>query len=340
MVFQTNIPLVSPLLEYSAPRWFRPPDLARSTPHQVDLVAYHDHCIDGDTAAWSARKRRGDQAQYIAVRYGGAVPNVTNRHLAVLDFHFAPRITNRMMRSAQSMIILDHHRSAIRNLPHHPNALLDESKSGAMLAWEFFHPDLEPPDIVKHVQDYDLWQHKLPDTPLFIYGLQSLGSGIDIIEKAHQMPKDQMLEIGNNHYQKIVKTITPYLSRTQSIQFKGHRTRLVTLPAKHWRFRNELATLIQNQFNCELILFCRPEPQQEKLVVSLRRRGENGPDISRIAESLDFSGGGHPGAGSFSWYGDQKSLIAEGLRDTSFSVVRRSQIWLRRQAARLKIPIS
>jgi hypothetical protein len=50
--------------------------------------------------------------------------------------------------------------------PFPPNAhvVLDNNKSGAYLAWEYFHPDTEVPQLIKHIDDYDRWQFKLDGT--------------------------------------------------------------------------------------------------------------------------------------------------------------------------------
>ena len=40
----------------------------------------------------------------------------------------------------------------------------DNNKSGAMLAWEYFHPNTEVPMLIKHIDDYDRWQFNLKGT--------------------------------------------------------------------------------------------------------------------------------------------------------------------------------
>ena len=39
--------------------------------------------------------------------------------------------------------------------------LLDNNKSGALLAWEYFHPGTEVPMLIQHIDDRDRWQWKL-----------------------------------------------------------------------------------------------------------------------------------------------------------------------------------
>ena len=39
--------------------------------------------------------------------------------------------------------------------------ILDNDKSGALIAWEYFHPSVELPLVIKHIDDRDRWQFKI-----------------------------------------------------------------------------------------------------------------------------------------------------------------------------------
>ena len=43
-------------------------------------------------------------------------------------------------------------------------AMFDMNRSGAMLTWRFCFPGEKPPQLVRHLQDRDLWHMALPDT--------------------------------------------------------------------------------------------------------------------------------------------------------------------------------
>lgn len=59
--------------------------------------------------------------------------------------------------------------------PFPPNAcvVLDNNKSGALLAWEYFHPGVEVPLLIKHIDDRDRWQFKLGGSKELHAALQS-----------------------------------------------------------------------------------------------------------------------------------------------------------------------
>jgi uncharacterized protein len=49
----------------------------------------------------------------------------------------------------------------------------DNNKSGALIAWEYFHPGTEAPMLIKHIDDRDRWQFKLEGTKEFSAALCS-----------------------------------------------------------------------------------------------------------------------------------------------------------------------
>lgn len=49
--------------------------------------------------------------------------------------------------------------------------VLNMHKSGALLAWEYFHPNKPVPDIIKYVSDRDLWEFKYPETKAVVEGI-------------------------------------------------------------------------------------------------------------------------------------------------------------------------
>ena len=50
---------------------------------------------------------------------------------------------------------------------------LDDERSGAMLAWEYFHPDKPAPMLIMHIDDRDRWQFKLAGSKEFNAALRS-----------------------------------------------------------------------------------------------------------------------------------------------------------------------
>jgi oligoribonuclease NrnB/cAMP/cGMP phosphodiesterase (DHH superfamily) len=83
----------------------------------------------------------------------------------MLDFS-VPRNLLLLLAESHEVWVLDHHKTAKADLEglDHPklHITFDMDKSGAVLAWEFFHPDTEVPWFLQYVQDRDLWNWQLP----------------------------------------------------------------------------------------------------------------------------------------------------------------------------------
>lgn len=160
------------------------------------LVIYHASCADGFGAAFAAWLKLGDDAEYVPMQYGKETDqfftledgtfdsdfNILNREIFILDFSFPRWVMDGLFSVAKRVVWLDHHKSAFEmwcgKAPElfftmHKEAddrkyiLLDDCKSGAYLAWEFFHPGTEVPMLIKHIDDYDRWQFKIDGTKAF-----------------------------------------------------------------------------------------------------------------------------------------------------------------------------
>jgi len=127
-------------------------------------VLYHDGCDDGFGAAYAIWLKHGYQAEYIPVQYGHRFPEVSpGETVYVVDFSYPRDILQRVADRCE-LIVLDHHKTAMDDLADLPFARFDMKKSGAVLAWEYFHPNEPIPLLLAYVQDYDLWTKELPHT--------------------------------------------------------------------------------------------------------------------------------------------------------------------------------
>ena len=130
-------------------------------PNSVNLVIYHAECSDGFGAAYSAWKCLGKKAEYHAAKHGSSPPDVAGKTVAILDFSYNNITIKNMIEEADGLIVIDHHKSAMIELHDISNTHFDMTKSGAMLAWEFFHPGKECPKFIQYIQDRDLWTWEL-----------------------------------------------------------------------------------------------------------------------------------------------------------------------------------
>ena len=154
------------------------------------LVIYHSDCTDGYGAAFAAWMKLGDTAEYLSMRHGDEEwiesnlcgddlsSSLDGRDVYILDFSFDRGCMNWLLNRCRSVVWRDHHKTALEmwcrtyyggmqyNLIGNigsadADILLDDNKSGALLAWEYFHPGTEVPLLIQHIDDRDRWQWKM-----------------------------------------------------------------------------------------------------------------------------------------------------------------------------------
>jgi hypothetical protein len=138
---------------------------------------YHAGCPDGFGAAWAVWRAWGDDAVYVPRGHDDPLRADDHRGDTVVFVDIAPppQLLGRLGGVAAELVVLDHHVSAQRRAEEDPTLLptlaraghrvcFDLRHSGAVLAWNHFHPDEEVPALLRYVEDQDLWRWKLPDT--------------------------------------------------------------------------------------------------------------------------------------------------------------------------------
>jgi uncharacterized protein len=130
------------------------------------LCIYHGNCADGFGAAWAVRQAI-PTADFYAATYQAPPPEVTGKAVVMVDFSYKRPVLLEMASKAESILILDHHKSAAEDLvdlPANVVAVFDMERSGAMMAWQHFFPEVPAPRLIEHIQDRDLWRFALPGT--------------------------------------------------------------------------------------------------------------------------------------------------------------------------------
>lgn len=139
------------------------------------LVIYHGHCPDGFTAAWvtaravsalgTAIGAKVDVELFVGV-YNEPPPleQARGRDVYVVDFSYPRAAMEALNEAAARLTVLDHHKTAEAELKGLPYCVFDMQRSGAGLAWDYFHPTKSRPWIIDYVEDRDLWRFQLPDS--------------------------------------------------------------------------------------------------------------------------------------------------------------------------------
>lgn len=135
------------------------------TPHEKQtVILYHSKCPDGFGAAYAAWKKFGEDAEYIPVSYGKPVPeHLDGRDVYLVDFCYPAEEMQELAGKAKTLTVLDHHHG-VADIATKYHGVFDTERSGATIAWSFFHPDTPAPQLLRFIEDGDTYRYALPET--------------------------------------------------------------------------------------------------------------------------------------------------------------------------------
>ena len=283
-----------------------------------DAVCYHFPCLDGFTAAWIVKLEFPD-IEMIPCQHGKPVDfeRLANKRLLFVDFSYKREAMDRIVGASLGVVVLDHHKSAQEDLAHYPRitnkedaihvgasqvgVIFDMERSGARLTWDFLHPVVPAPWLVRYVEDRDLWRKSLVDCEPINDWLFSFDYTIENWTYAHgylesKEGRARAADAGVTLSRKKWKDINEMLPLTTKMRpFFGYNVPVANLP---YTLASEAANkLVQDHPECPFAV-CYWIRSDGKRVFSLRSIGEF--DVSAVAKQN--GGGGHRNAAGFESY--------------------------------------
>jgi oligoribonuclease NrnB/cAMP/cGMP phosphodiesterase (DHH superfamily) len=260
-------------------------------PSTINTVIYHASCNDGFGACYAAWKLLGNRCEYIACSHGQTPPDVKGKRVAILDFSFDNATTKSMIADAESLIIIDHHKSAMVELHDISTAIFDMKKSGAMLAWEFFHPGKEAPKFIQYIQDRDLWTWELAYSKEFSAAFDMVPWEFEEYEKFEDDSVfDDAVKRGSYILAYSKTVIKKVCDKAQKRRLSEKHVLVVN--SSHWM--SEIGSRLAP--DCDFAMIWYYDHKHLGYICSLRAFHET-TDVSEIAKK--FGGGGHKKAAGF-----------------------------------------
>lgn len=262
------------------------------------LVIYHGGCIDGQGAAAAFYAAHPDATFYPGV-YQRPLPPTEGLDVYFVDFSCPLVVLKKILETANSVTIIDHHKSAIEELSgfEHPklNKVFDMMRSGAVLTWNYCFPDKELPPILFHIQDRDLWKFESPATKAVTAYLYSLDFDIQewhqmLVDKSYWTYRQERIKAAGEALVRQDEKRIHELSRgIRWLKIGGH-----VVPAVNANkfFASDLGNALALPDSFAAIYHDTPDGR----VFSLRSSDE-GIDVSKIARR--YGGGGHRNAAGF-----------------------------------------
>jgi hypothetical protein len=280
-------------------------------PSPQTLVLYHGHCADGFGAALSAWLALGDAAEYRPCLYGEPTPDVSGRDVFILDYSFEPDVMHALGRQARRITLLDHHISAQKRLQHiHLDCdcrlHFDLGRSGAVIAWEYFHPGQPVPYLLQAVQARDLWTWDVPDARPFLAALDLLPTEFAAWKAVLEQSEDErarMVERGVAMEAKYDALCASIAEQPAPIRIDGELGLMVNAPSD---FASAVGSLLANKSGTFSLIW--RVDAQGRLKCSLR--SVKSFDVERLAAR--FGGGGHAQAAAFILPGERVLDVLRG----------------------------
>lgn len=286
--------------------------------NKLPLIIYHSNCADGFGAAWAAYKKFGaDGAEYLPMNYNDprvcatdgklTFPvDIATRDIYILDFSFKPEIIDAMLAIANYVTWIDHHKTAFEDFNFDPtkriaycdnelnwNVILDPNKSGCVLTWEHFHPNIVAPELLKYIQDRDLWRWEFSGTRDVASALRSRPFTFESFNDAYRNTAFLINDGAamNKLFDQQLADITkkPVPTRLHI----GDHTHVGLSVNCTPQFSSEGGNILAKQSGAFGMTWCVGE--QGQVSASLRSIGDY--DVSAIAKQ--FGGGGHKNAAGF-----------------------------------------
>jgi uncharacterized protein len=259
------------------------------------LIIYHDNCMDGFSAAWCFWRKYHDQAQYLGGRFYTPPPDVTGREVYLVDFCYERDDVAQMLRTAASVTLIDHHKTALENVSTLPGLqqYTDLERSGATLAWDYLYPDTARPLLLEFIEDRDLWRRQLKDGDEISACLHSYEFGFELWDQLMALDQagvTQMKAEGTTLLRKQRKDMAVLLQVSQRrMVIAGHDVPVANIP---FMMASEAGHQMAKGEPFSACYWDTAMGRKFEL-----RSVESGLDVSAIART--YGGGGHVHAAGF-----------------------------------------
>ena len=264
------------------------------------LVIYHRDCPDGSTAAAVVLKRFPHARVYpLAHHYTpeelGQIMSLAtpDTRLYTVDCVLGVR---EFLDAGYAVTTIDHHIGAQRELSDLADIdknltyIFDNDKSGASLTWSYLFPEAPIPEIVKFVEDADLWRWRYGDDTKHIKNYL-----FPLLNKPHEiLPLLDELPIRAKEEGMAISRFADALIEQALLRVAPITVRIgeFALPAFNIvDFRSEIGNLLSEKNDCAVVLFNISGDQ-----VHLSFRSKDGHEPSALDLSQIVGGKGHRNA--------------------------------------------
>jgi len=270
-------------------------------PHKDTAILFHGGCPDGVGGAYAAWKKFGESANYIPVKHDYPPPeHLEGKDLYLIDFCYPESIMAELARIAKSATVLDHH-EGVRPVAEKYPGVFDAARSGATIAWSYFHPETPVPKLLSYIEDGDLYKFALPNSRnvlAYIYSspFQAF-EHLDTLVRELEDPKEfeRVATTGAFFAQHHAHIVEGLVHHADLVRFEGFECYLVGATGE---FKSDVGNrLAQLKSPIAIII------SADATYIRVSLRSDKSVDVAAIARK--YGGNGHPAAAGFRLkYGD------------------------------------
>ena len=257
------------------------------------VVLYHGDCPDGFGAAFAAWKKFTDNAEYVALSRSDAPPLelVKDKEVYLLDFTFNKQEDiDALVEASKSLTILDHHEGVEKQTKSVENHVYDVNRSGAGIAWDYFHNNAPRPKLIDHLEDDDLFRFSLKDTRAVLaylglspFSFEEWNNVMETLEDSERsVPFLEKAHIYGECFEKLAELS---VKKAKFVEFEGHTVPFATAhPYKP--IKSLVGNLLAKQYPpFAIVVTAHP------LGYGVSMRGDGSVDLTKIAQK--YGGNGH-----------------------------------------------
>lgn len=262
------------------------------------IVIYHGYCSDGLAAAWAFHHVMPEALFYPAIHNNLPPPDVENAEVYILDYAYSRETMLDMKSKAKSLVLLDHHKTAMERLGDLDFCTFDMNRSGAGMAWDYLFPKRHW--LIDYTEDCDLWNWKLPYSreinaavksyPISFETFYTLndtnGGELILIEEIY----DDLYIEGSAIRRAEQNMVNGIIRKAREVVVHGHKVLMVNSPV----LQSDVAATLAEGRPFGIAWY---ENEVGEHVYSLRSRA-GGVDVADIAAKFP-GGGGHARAAGF-----------------------------------------
>ncbi|KAJ8554078.1 hypothetical protein K7X08_024756 [Anisodus acutangulus] len=307
-------------------------------------VLYHYPCPDGAFAALAAHLYFSSihitplyfpNTVYSPLRVEDLPLNEID-HVYLLDFVGPPGFVHQLKSNVDSVIVLDHHKTARELLgggtcvSENVSKVIDMDRSGATIAYDYFKEKLITGDndkaanggalkigefdivrrLFEYIEDRDLWRWKLPDSKAFSSGLDGINIEYDanmnpsLFQQLLALDLKSVVEQGKISLSHKQKKIDEVLEQSFEIALGAGEfgcclaANADSLPELRSELGSQLAVKSRNMNlrGIGAVVYKVPELENDEML-KVSLRSIGDEDTTSISQA--FGGGGHRNASSF-----------------------------------------